>query len=95
MSDNNLEAVSKDILRKLYSEAEPGLDFDKVLENPDDYPEFYDNHYLPEERQREIRTNTMDEHDVPEHRRSGIIWTTCLNYGPRGHTPPEEVDDAS
>jgi hypothetical protein len=59
-----------------------------MKQNPDDYDDFFANHYLPESRQKEIRNEIMDEHNLNKHERSSVVWTTCLNYGPRGHEKP-------
>lgn len=75
--------VAYDALREMYDEAEPPLDFDDALENPDNYgDEWYKEHELPNERQREIVDKHIDKHDLTEHQKKQVTWTAILHYGP-------------
>jgi len=79
-----LEAIRNDILREMYSEAEPGLDFDHLLENPDEYDEkWFENHHLSKERQNEIFERHCEKHDVTSSERSSLNWACFLDLGPR------------
>lgn len=86
MADKDLQEISFDILREIYDEAEPGIDFDDALENPEDYEEgWFSNHYLADARQREILNEHCDQYDLSDSEQSSIVWTVILNYGPVGH----------
>lgn len=79
----SLEEHRDAILTKLYEEAEPGLDWNDVLENPDDYPDdFYINHTLSGDRQKEIFDNYVDNHDLDERTTSHLSILCILDYGP-------------
>ena len=86
-----LEEIANDILREMYAEAEPPLDFDEVRRNPEDYNDhaWYSQHYLPHERQKEIRDKHCEKYDLSDRERSAVTYTTILNLGPRG-TPSDE-----
>lgn len=88
MSD--LVEVRDTIMREVYSEAEPGLDWDDLLENPDEYPDdWYEQHTLPAEREREIFDKHCDEFDVGEQERTALTMTCILDLGPSN--PTEEA----
>lgn len=75
--------IAYDALREMYSEAEPPLDFDEVLENPEEQDDdWYTNHYLPSERQREIVDKHCDKHNLSKGERTTVTMTAILNYGP-------------
>ena len=75
--------IAYDALREMYSEAEPPLDFDEVLENPEEQDDdWYINHYLPSERQREIVDKHCDKHNLSKGERTTVTMTAILNYGP-------------
>jgi hypothetical protein len=77
------QKVAFDVLNEMYSEAEPGLDFDNVRENPDDYPEdWFQQHTLSKERQREIVNKHCDRHNLSEDECTSVTWAAILNYGP-------------
>lgn len=77
------EEVAKDILRQMYEEAEPGLDFDKAHENPEDYPDdWYDRHFLSEDRQQEIVDEHLDGVNLSEREETAVIFTTIVDLGP-------------
>lgn len=84
--------VAFDAPREIYEEAEPGLDFDDALENPEDYDaEWYLDHELPSERQREIVDKHLEKHNLSSHQETQVTMTAILHYGPS--TP--EGDDAN
>lgn len=79
----DLSEIEKEILNEVYSECEPPLDFDKVLENPDDYSDdWYKNHYIPKEREQEILDKHLEKHDLTEREETTITMTTILYFGP-------------
>ena len=81
-----LQEIAYDIMREMYDEAEPGLDWDDLRENPDEYPDdWYSQHYLPSERQREILDKHIEKHDLTEKEESSLSWTCILDLGPVGH----------
>jgi hypothetical protein len=75
--------IRNEILNELYAEAEPPLDFDEVLDNPDDYgDDWYTKHTLPRQRQREIREKYYEKYDLTEREEVSLTWETCTNLGP-------------
>lgn len=77
--------VAYDALREMYSKAEPPLDFNEALENPEDFEDgWYEEHYLESERQEEIVDKHCEKHDLSQSERTTVIMTAILNYGPRG-----------
>lgn len=88
MSDT--ENITDKILEQMYEEAEPGLDFMDLRDNPSEYPDdWYDQHHLDNERQQEIIEEHCSQHDLTQRERSSVEITCILNYGPRGF---EEVE---
>ena len=86
-----VKEVAYDALREIYEEAEPGLDFDDVLDNPDEYEdEWYDNHVLPLERQSEILDKHIEKHNLTNLEETHITFTVMLDLGPLG----QEAQDA-
>lgn len=77
-------------MREVYNEAEPGLDWDELVENPDDVEDnWWEDQYLDDEREREILNKHFDKHDLTDDEESALTWTCILEYGP-SNTPPEE-----
>lgn len=77
------EAICLDILTQMYEEAEPGLDFEDVQENPDDYGErWFAEHYLDAERQRDIVDEHIEDVTLTPQEETAVVFTTILNYGP-------------
>ncbi len=84
MRSNNprkdLTELRNDILREMYASAEPPLDFDEVLANPDDQPDdWYQRHYLDSDEQQEIFEKHVEEYEreltQSEH---AALSTTCI-----------------
>ena len=83
MSDVNLIELRNDILREVYKEAEPGLDFDDLLENPEDYPDdWYSNHYLSSEREQEIFDKHTDDASLTSSEHTDLALTCITSMGP-------------
>lgn len=80
----DLVEIRNDILREMYSEAEPPLDFDEVLENPEEYNDsrWFEQHYLPRERSEDIFDKHVERHDLTESEASSLSFTCIVNYGP-------------
>lgn len=75
--------IAYDALREMYDEAEPSLDFDDVLENPNDYPDnWFEQHYLDGERQKEIVEKHCDKYNITDEQHMHITMTAILNLGP-------------
>ncbi|UBF21853.1 hypothetical protein HSTV-3_gp93 [Halorubrum virus HSTV-3] len=90
----NLREVLNDVLREMYAEAEPPLDFDDVLENPDEYGSgWYSEHYLDGDRQTEIVEKHAEKHDLNRGERKSLSFSAILSYGPSS-TPRAEVTNA-
>lgn len=87
-----LKEVAYDALREMYSEAEPPLDFDHLRENPDEYPDdWYEQHALDGERQREIVDKHINEHQLSRREKTQVTMTAILDYGPTT-TEPQEME---
>jgi len=81
MTDPRIPA--HDALKEIYEEAEPGLDFDDVLDNPEGYEEdWYLNHRLHADRQEEILEKHLEKHDLTEREERQARMTVILDYGP-------------
>lgn len=79
-----LQPIINDILREIYEEAEPGLDYDHLRKNPDEYPDdWYDQHYLDGDRQDEIVEKHTTDLNLTEKEHTKIIMTCILSRGPR------------
>ncbi|AGM11532.1 hypothetical protein M199_gp134 [Halogranum tailed virus 1] len=86
----DVEQIAIDILNEMYEQAEPGLDFDDLRENPDEYPDdWYSRHYLSDEESERILEKHMEQYDLTESERSSLRWECILNKGP-SNVPPEE-----
>lgn len=82
MTDTAKEVAFK-ALREMYSEAEPPLDFDAVVENPDEFDEdWYSNYELSSERQREIFEKHAEKSDLSETERRTVKIIALLYYAP-------------
>jgi len=83
MPQDKILEVRNEILREVYSKAEPPLDIDKVLENPNEYAgDWYAQHTLPRHKQREIFEEIVAKYDLSERQVSQLSMTTLLNLGP-------------
>jgi len=79
----DLQEIAYDALREIYQEAEPGLDFDDALENPEDYEEdWFLNHRLHADRQEEILEKHLDKHNLSKREKLAVRMTVILDYGP-------------
>lgn len=75
--------VAFDALREMYSEAEPPLDFDYALENPEEMNEdWYSQHHLDSDRQREIVNKHIDKRNLTDREENAVIFTAILDLGP-------------
>jgi len=80
----DLQEIAFDALREMYNEAEPPLDFDKVIENPDQFDQgWYKNHSLEMSRQREIIDKHCQHNNLSSKEKRSVIMTAILEYGPR------------
>ncbi len=81
---NKTKEIAFNALRQMYQEAEPPLDFDDVLENPNEYgDDWYNNHYLDGDRQSEIVSEHCDGENLTGSQHTAILMTAILNYGPK------------
>lgn len=77
------EEVAFDALREIYKEAEPPLDFDDVLENPEKFDEdWFLNHELYSEKQEEILEKHLEKHNLSDREEMSVRMTVILDYGP-------------
>jgi len=83
MTMDDLQELAYDILREMYDEAEPGLDWDDLRENPDEYPDdWYSQHYLSDERQREIFDKHVEGETLTDDEHTSLVMTCILDLGP-------------
>lgn len=70
-------------LRRVYKKAQPPVDFDDVLENPDSYSdEFYLEHELSDDQQLEIINDVSEEFDLTDRERRKVLMVAILEFGP-------------
>lgn len=82
-ADSEAEKVAFDALREMYKKADPGFNFDKVLEDPDEQPdEWYKQHDLEEEKQREIVDKHCEKNDLSQGQRVTVTWIAITDLGP-------------
>jgi hypothetical protein len=78
-----IEPYVEEALTRMYEEAEPSLDFQKVLDDPEAMDEnWYEQHYLPSERQQEIVADISEEYNLNSAEETNLIMQAILNYGP-------------
>lgn len=82
-----MNEIVKNILIECYAKAEPPLDFEKVLDNPEDYPKFYKEHYLDADEHKAIIEKHLEKHDLTDKEENAIAVETFLNYGPTNRKP--------
>jgi hypothetical protein len=84
------EHIFDEVMRTMYSEADPPLDWDEARANPDEKDEdWYLQHELSQERQEEIFDTVVDDYDLLESERSVLATACLLEYAP---TTPDEGD---
>lgn len=67
----------------MYAEAEPGLDIDDVIDNPDDYgDEWFMNHSLDNDRQREIFDEHVEQYDLTQGEIASLQIVTMCDLAP-------------
>jgi hypothetical protein len=77
------EKILFEIYRKLYKEATPSADFDKLLESGEaSKPNFFMNYYLEEERIVEIIEEVCKKHRVPKLLRRNYSINVFLGAAP-------------
>jgi len=82
------------IMEQMYNEAEPGLDFMDLLENPDDYPDdWYSQHTLSSERQREIFEEHVEGANISDRAHAELSIECITNLGPSSEHKPETVEE--
>ena len=69
-------------LNEMYEEAEPSADFDHILSYPEEYDDWQGNHYLSQERQREIVRGYADKYDLSKNEEAQLVMNAILYYGP-------------
>lgn len=79
----DLEQLRNEILTEMYQEAEPPLDFMWAVENPDEMDEqWYKQHRLPQERQKEIFDKHIEDVELTDHERVALVFTCITSLGP-------------
>jgi hypothetical protein len=85
MSETALDTIAREALTQIYDEAEPGLDFEEVWENPDSVDDdWYKKQYLNSKRQQEILHQHFDRNDLTQEEESSLYWTVIVDLGPTG-----------
>lgn len=79
----NRSLTTNDELTEMYSEADPPLDFQGVIDGDIDVAEdWYTQHVLSGERQRNIVNEYHDKYELTNREKAGITMTCILDYGP-------------
>lgn len=72
-----------DALTQMYEQAEPGLEFSDLQENPDEYPDkWYLYHYLSHTDQTEIVASVADKYNLSKSERHALKMNAITYYGP-------------
>lgn len=80
---SNLEEIAFNALEEMYQEADPPLDIEYVRANPDEMDEnWYQQHYLDEDRQHEIVQKYSEKHDLSDREHTSLTMTAILDLGP-------------
>jgi hypothetical protein len=88
----DLPEIGNEILREMYAEAEPPLDFDRVLDSPGDADEdFYQNHYLSAEEQHQIFQKYAEKHDLTHKEKASLSMSIFIGFAPT--TNSEHISD--
>lgn len=73
----DLEDLENKILNRLYEEADPGLDYDDLRKNPDDYPDdWYSQHKISKRKQDKIIDEVLEQEGV---NKDDLPFTFWLN----------------
>ena len=82
-SKEKLWEICMEIYRKMYKEAEPSADFDKIMESGEGKKkEFFMDYYLSEEREVEIIEEMLEKHRCNKLERNSIRKTVYLGSAP-------------
>jgi len=82
----DLQEVVDGVLQEMYSRAEPPADFEHIKNNPEEYPDdWYNEHYLPSETQREIVNAHCEMNNLSERERQAVVMNTILDLAPTGY----------
>lgn len=83
MTEHGLSEPAVEALNRLYEEADPPLDFDEVLANPDAFDDdWFRQHTLDPETEKEICNEVIEEYDLDGRERSAFFTTVVLDLGP-------------
>ena len=77
------EEVYNEIYRRLYEEAEPGMDYDEAEKEEHGIPH-YKLHYLEDDRIAEIIEEVCIEHDVSKDDQATVYSSVMLGAAPTG-----------
>lgn len=84
----NLEELRNEILRDMYSSANPPLDFNDVLEHPEEYSdEWYKSHSLPQEEALRIFNEHVEQYNLTRREKTDLRMECLLNLGPTNTSP--------
>lgn len=89
MNKKKLKKVYNDIMRQMYLEATPSLDWDELLKAPKKVKEGfdYDDHYLPIERQREIAYIHLSKVKLSSKEEYALEFNIWLGCAPTSKKP--------
>lgn len=80
----NLLKLRNEILIEMYAQADPPLDFQRVLESPEDYSqEWYLDHTLDSETQQNIVDDICNQNNVSKREKRILLCEAMLNLGPQ------------
>ena len=80
MNQKYTDAMNE-MFRRMYAEAEPSASWDEIVANPPEDKRWFANHYLPLERQDEIRDEIAKEFKLTKAERWAEPWD-WLAYSP-------------
>jgi len=79
-----LEPYIEEAVTRMYEEAEPPLDFQEVLDDPQSMDEnWYEQHYLSGERQKEIVSEISEEHNLNSREEMNLSMEAILSNSAR------------
>jgi hypothetical protein len=79
----DLTELRNDILREMYARAEPPLNFDKVLDSPDEMDDdWYQKHYLSSEEEQEIFSKHTEDVSLTKSEHAQLSMACITDLGP-------------
>lgn len=93
-SEEKLWDICMEIYNKMYEEADPSADFGELLEKAKEgeiKPDFYQDYYLPNERQTQIVEEVIDDYSLNSKDKNRIKVEVLLGSAPIGSKDGENM----